>query len=677
MNSGIMPQNTRTIWLSWRFAFILGIALILYLPALRGGFIWDDDAYVTANTALRSLRGLWEIWFQPGRLEQYYPLTYSSFWVEYHLWGLHPFGYHLVNVLLHTANSLLVWRLLEHFKIRGARFAALIFLIHPVHVESVAWITERKNVLSGFFYLSALGAYLQLKEKEAMFCPRYFLSFFLFTASLFCKTITATFPITVLLLLWWQNGRVSLKEFLRLLPFLAASVFPVTITTIIETHQVLGVNAYEWNFSFIERCLIAGRAAWFYLGKLIWPHPLIFTYPRWTINTAQLWQWGFPVSYLLLLASLWQFRSRWGRGPLTAFAIFTVTLLPALGFKNYFPMRFSFVADHFQYLASIALLALFTAGAVALFEKHARVRIGAGILVVFVFSLLTFKQCEIYRNLETLWRDTLKKNPGSWMAHNNLSAVLLLEADRDDEALYHLKEAIRLKSDNAEAYGNFGYLMKKQGDMEKALAFFQQAIRFQPNSWRTENSIGFLLLHFNRTDEAISHLVKALTLDRGTIAPSIRFNLGNVMLKRGETQKAVYWYRQALAITPDHAGAWVNLGAALARLGQTQEAINSLGTGLKLNPGHAVTHNNLANLLSLTKERAAEAELHYREAIRLKPEIIPFRINYASFLTHSGRIDEAIEQYNEILRLDPKNPEAQRSLLRISGLDFQQQPQDS
>ncbi len=343
-------------------ALIILLTVVAYLPALRGGFIWDDDSYVTQNPALRSLAGLVAIWLKPGATYQYYPLVFTSFWAEYHLWGLQPFGYHLVNVFLHAVNAVLLWRVLRRLEVAGAWWIAAIFALHPVNVESVAWVTERKNTLSGLFYLLAALAWLRFRPLTAKVTARapdwryYWLAFGFIVCALFSKTVTLSLPAVLLLLIWWKTGRLEKRDALTLTPWFVLGAASGFMTRWMEQQLVRG--GAEWDLSFVQRCLLAGRALWFYAGKLFWPAHLTFIYPRWEIDAGAAWQYSFPLGIAAVLVALWFFRARIGKGPLAAVLFFGITLAPALGFANVYPFRYSYVADHFQYLASIGLIAL-------------------------------------------------------------------------------------------------------------------------------------------------------------------------------------------------------------------------------------------------------------------------------------------------------------------------------
>ena len=440
-----MPQGSIHRGILFTLALVV-LTFVAYWPAIRdGGFIWDDDDYITANKTLRDVGGLKDIWMSPKATPQYYPLVHTGYWIEYRLWGLDPTGYHATNVLLHALVSVLLWRLLRRLAVPGAWLAAGLFALHPVHVESVAWITERKNVLSGVFYLASMLVYL--KWEDANFSgqrrPRaYFGSLLLFVCALLSKTVTVSLPAALLLVAWWKQGRGGNPEraeespvrwwvgrILPLVPFFVIGLGFSILTVWLEKHHV-GARGADWDLSWIERCLIAGRALWFYLGKLLWPAGLCFNYPRWEMHAGIWWQYGFPLGFAALLVLLWAGRKRLGRGPLAAMLLFAGTLFPALGFFDVYPMRYSFVADHYQYLASIGVLVLVSAVITSIGERLAAgawkpARHALPAVVLTILALGSWKQCGIYRGLETLWLDTISQNPVSWMACNNLGQLYL------------------------------------------------------------------------------------------------------------------------------------------------------------------------------------------------------------------------------------------------------------
>ena len=360
------PAQSFGRW-DWLFAAALVVAVFLvYQPAWQGGLLWDDDAHVT-RPELRSWHGLYRIWFDVGATLQYYPLVHSAFWVEHKLWGDATLGYHLVNIFLHATAALMVALILRRLAIPGAYLAAAIFALHPVQVESVAWITELKNTLSAVFYLGAAMLYLRFDQTRKT--AWYLAALGLFVLALLSKTVTATLPAALLVIFWWQRGRLSWKkDVLPLVPFflLGAGMGMLTAWWELKFNQCVGP---EFEFTLVERILIAGRAVWFHLGKLFWPANLTFIYPRWQIDSGVWWQYLFPLGAAALLAVMWAIRQR-TRAPLAAVLFFGGTLFPVLGFFNLYTFRYSLVADHFQYLASLGIITLFSAG-VALLLKRA------------------------------------------------------------------------------------------------------------------------------------------------------------------------------------------------------------------------------------------------------------------------------------------------------------------
>lgn len=558
-------------WVRFAAAAVLVLCtLAAYYPALHAGFIWDDDDYLTGNTTLRDLHGLRRIWLEPGAVPQYYPLVHTTFWIERHLWGLRPTGYHLSNILLHVISALLVWRLLSRLRMPGAWLAAALFAAHPVQVESVAWITERKNVLMGFFYLAALYAYLRpLDWLDGEAGPRrrwYIVSLALFLGSLASKTVAASFPVTVLLLIWWKRGRLSYRDVLPLLPFFLAGAGMGLVTLWMEERHV-GARGAEWDLSLLERALVAGRAFWFYPRKLILPWPLSFVYPRWSVNATALWQYAFPLAALGLYAALWRLRHRLGRGPLAAALFYGATLFPALGFFNIYPMQYTFVADHYQYLAALGPITLFAwvaAGAAGRLRPAAgsggkgaepgrppRLReAGLALVLLLVLSGATWNRARVYRDLETLWLDTIEKSPTAWLAHHNLACVYL-ERRRFDLAIRNFEEAQRLQPGDEVALVSLGRACIMGGRPEEAVRWLEEALRVQPDRTETHNDLGHALFSLGRKEEAMVHFRRAVELDP-TYASAHR-NLANALVDEGNVDEAVTHLRKVLELQPEDA----------------------------------------------------------------------------------------------------------------------------
>lgn len=412
---------------------ILAAAVISYLPALGAGFIWDDDSYIEDNSTLTTLSGLARIWLEPTSIPQYYPLVHTTYWLEYRLWGLSPFGYHLVNLILHLTSCGLLFVLVRRLALPGALLVSGVFALHPVMVESVAWVTERKNVLSMVFYLSSALVYLRwaglgegLKNPKPAGIKIWWMAFGLFLCALTSKSVTFSLPFALLLLVYWKRGAVRLADIKPLVPFMIVGIAYGVFTSHLE-HTHVGAHGPEFQASFLDKCLIAGRTPWFYLWKLAWPERLVFIYERWDIDALQFWQWGFPVATLMLVCALVAFRNRIGRGPLVAVLLFGGTLFPALGFITVFPFRYSFVADHFQYHACLSILV-----AVCVWLTRAvpsRIGIPAAVVVLGLYGGKTWTQASLYEDRETLYNHILQEVPNSWFAHNNLAAIYVVRGE--------------------------------------------------------------------------------------------------------------------------------------------------------------------------------------------------------------------------------------------------------
>jgi tetratricopeptide (TPR) repeat protein len=580
--------------LAWG-ALLVALTALAYGPALRAGFIWDDNLWITGNAALRSTDGLRRIWLEPLSAPQYYPLALTSFWVEYQLFGPDPRVFHAVNILLHGLSAVVLWRLLVRLTLPGAWLAAAAFALHPVHVESVAWVTERKNVLSGLCYLLAFRVFVDVLLPDSRSRQVRWLLWAggtaLFVAALLSKTVTATLPAALLLVVWWKR-KLTARDVLRVAPLLALGAAAGLGTAWLERGHV-GASGPDFALSFVQRVLIAGRALWFYLGTLAWPAPLTFVYPRWHVDPAVWWQWTFPLAALAAVAGLWAARGRLGRGPLVAALFFAGTLFPALGFVNVYPMLFSFVADHFQYLASIGPIAALVAVATTRLRLPAPGRTAAAAAVLAVLGLLTWRQTRIYESLETLYRDTLAKNPAAWMAHNNLGRILDARGDAAG-ARYHFEETLRLHPGYAEGHNNLGVALEHLGNPEEALANYEEAIRLLPDYADAQYNLARLLAQRGRGDEAIPHYERTLAV-RPDFPPA-RSNLGRLLYERGRLDDAETQLRESLRLRPGHPETLLTLGQVLEARGDVAGARDAYAAALRARPGWAEAEARLAGL---------------------------------------------------------------------------------
>jgi Tfp pilus assembly protein PilF len=711
-----------------RFIFtaltLVVMTFIAYWPAIQeGGFVWDDEDYVIQNETLRDINGLKDIWTSPQATPQYYPLVHTGFWIEYQLWGLDPTGYHVTNVLLHALAAILLWRLLRWLSVPGAWLAATLFALHPVHVESVAWITERKNVLSGVFYLGAAMVYLKWADAKDTGQRRpwvYLGALLLFACALLSKTVTASLPAALLLILWWRDGYQKITEtpevppirrwligrLLPLTPFFFVGLAFSVITIWLEKNHV-GAKGAEWDLCFIERCLIAGRALWFYIGKLLWPTELCFSYTRWNIDASAWWQYLYPLAFAALVISLWIGRKRLGRGPLVAVLFFAGSLMPALGFFDVYPMRYSFVADHFQYLASIGILVMVAAGITWMIDRllekkqgQARRLLCYAVPTLIFSTLLVFswKQSRIYQNLETLWLDTIEKNPASWMAYNNLGlfylnennpeqAVPLLEKaikfnprelsainnlgaslvrmNRYDEAKQRYQEAISTDPNDPRAYHNLGVALVKEGKLEQALGYYQRALEIDPKLASTHTHMAILLVQMGRLDEAIQHYKKALL-----IAPkdgTVRLNYGDALLSAGRVREAADHFRIAVSLDPSLAGAHFQLGRIALADQLLPAALEHYRTAVEHAPDFALAHNGLAVTLSAIGRQEAAAG-HFLTALSLDPNSGSLRLDYANFLMKQG---DKLAARKELLAAAELMPEDLTPMFQLGVLEQQ------
>jgi len=564
------PEDIRT-HPTWKHSllflvFLLLVTSLAYLPGLDNQFIWDDDDYVTENRNLRTLNGLIAIWFTPHAIPQYYPVVHTTFWLEYQLWGTRPLGYHQVNILLHALNAFLVWWLLRRLGVPWAWLAAAIFAVHPVHVESVAWITERKNVLSLFFGLSSTLFFLKgvrLKPDEPVRLGHtlfYALSLFLFVLALLSKTVTAVLPGVLLVMVWWQHP-LRLKRdrslFLLLTPYLLAGLVLGMVTVQLEIQHV-GAFGADWDYGLVSRILIAGRALWFYLGKLVWPHPLIFFYERWTITPADAWACLYPLAFGLLLGGLYRYRQRLGRGVLAALLIYSGALFPALGFFNVFPHRYSFVADHFQYHASIPIIALVAAALArgwawlgrtrwpALLADRWPVILAVGLLAPLIW--LTMRQVTVYADEATLWRDTVAKNPTSWAAHNNLGQHYK-RIGQFENAWRHLERAIQLRPHHERAYLGLAEILEMQGRLDEAEVHYRVAARHGADDISVLLRVANFYIRRHQPDTAMEFYLYILEREPDNYHANL--NAGHVCMLRGDADTAEGHYRRAVTADPD------------------------------------------------------------------------------------------------------------------------------
>ena len=624
-------------WVRGLFLFFL--VAIVYQPVWHAGFVWDDDDHLTANPTVVGPLGLKEIWTtSAGDIS---PLTRSTFWLEHKLWGLPPLPYHLVNVLLQAACGILLWQILRRLRVPGAWLGAAIWTLHPVQLESVAWISEMKNTESGLFFLLSIFFFIDKKGVGW----RYGLTLLFAALAMESKASTVILPASLCLCAWWLEGRWQWRNLLR--------VLPVALMTIASSAMVIWTQGKREIMShdrplpvgtLAERVIRSADAVWFYLGKLVWPHPLMAMYPDPKIDASQWFSYVPLVVLIVALVALWPGvldRRRPASASATrpyffVLAWFISALLPALGlfdpYTNRYSAAYSWVYLHFQYLAGMAPLALAGAGIVWLTRtpKPRWMQTLAGAAVLAILCVSSWHRAWAYESQEALWTDTVAKNPTSWTGHEIL-----------------------------------GLTFSQQGRTDEAIAHFQKALEIKPDYVDARNNLGIALSQKGRADEAIEQYTKALALDPKYA--QAHYNLANVLLAKGRLDEAMVHFQKALEINPDYPGADNNLGLALARKGQVGQAIEEYTKALTLDPNYVEAQFNLGDILA-RNGRIEEALPHLQRALELNPGYAEVHNDLGIALAQKGQLEEAAAQFGEALRLDPDFRDAQDNLAKIQAM---------
>jgi len=602
---------------------IVAVVIIAYYPALRGEFIWDDHDLLTENNIIKGSNGLYRLWFTIES-QDYWPMTYTTFWIEWRLWGINPIGYHITNLVLHTAASLLIWVILRKLSIPGAFLAGLIFAVHPVNVESVAWIAQRKNLMAMLFFLLSILWYLKAEMSAAggpllnRFYPSmadrwYWLSLLAFLLGMLSKGSVAVLPVLLLGIVWWRRP-LRKWDLVRTAPFFLIAVVLTAVNVWFQTH---GTEIVIRSAGFTQRLLGAGAVVWFYLYKALLPLDLAFVYAQWQIQADRLLWWLPLLAAGTVTVVLWLYRKSWSRPFLFAWGFFCVALAPAMGFIDVGFMKYSLVADHYQHIALVGVIALVAAGW-CVWHERARgtsywVATVVGIAAVGTLTFLTWQQSGHYRDEITLYQATLQKNPNCWLAYNNLGALLEMTG-RSQEAMEHFKQALRLKPDYADAHNNLGLLLDKAGRGREAIEQWEQAV---------QQNLDYFDAHYN---------------------------LGLALAQTGRAQEAIELFKQALRIRPDDVETHNNLGIALAKTGQVKEAIEQYNQALRLKPDYFKAHYNLGNALAIIG-RPQEAIEQYEQTLRLKPDYTEAYANLAIDYAQANRSSEAIATAKKGLEL--------------------------
>jgi tetratricopeptide (TPR) repeat protein len=610
--SGVMP---RPIWRRTWFAaaVMVGCIIVAFSPALRAGFIWDDNDHLTENPCIVGPDGLKDVWTTARAV--YYPLVLTTYWALHKLAGLNPFPYHLLNLILHSASALLLWYVLRRLEVRAAWLGAFFWALHPVTVESVAWVTELKNTQSCFFYLVSIALFLKAYEQRPG-NRLLALSLISFVLAITSKPATVMLPVVLALCVWWEKKALSKRDLILLLPFFLISG-TAAVWTVIEQRFHSGAAGLGWDLTTAQRLVVGGRAVWFYLGKVIWPHPLIFIYPRWKIETV------LPVDFIPLFAAiggllfLWFKRNGVLRPAFFAAAYFVVSLFPVLGFFNVYFFIYSFVSDHFQYLACMAPLALTaSAGAVALGRVQRSQILGCALsaAVLLVLGSLTWRQALSYRDIETIYRTTIEKDPHSWMAQFNLG-LMLLKRHETEEGIKFLRGAA-MEQPDAKTNATAASALRDSGRLDEAISYDEKAIQADPTYLAAHVGLATAYQEKQEPDLAISEYQKALQLKP---APEIHQDLAGLFFEQGRYGEALSHIQETIKAEPKSANAHVILGNILMVQNLADQAITEYSKAIELDPNNADAHYNLGtayfktgqtNLGQIELDRASELGSH-------------------------------------------------------------------
>jgi len=680
-----------------QIAIIIILCAIIYVPSLQNGFIWDDNHYVYKNPLVQRMDGLKRIWFR-RETPQYYPIVFTTFWTEHKLWGLNPFGYHFVNMLLHMTNALLLFQVIRKIYPRGAFPVALLFAIHPIQVETVAWISELKNLLSLCFFLLAMLSYLQFDLSKKF--THYLRTLGLFVCALLSKSISVCFVFVPIIYKWWRNGKISWREIRVSMPFFFIGLLSGVNTIYWEMHKV-GAKGHEFGLTFLERLILAGRILLFYPYKICFPFEFIFFYPRWEVDVTQWWQWVFLVISIMVFLSFFYLRNTIGRGAFALSSFYFISIFPALGFINVYPMVYSFVADHFSYLSLPPLLLLLCGSVIFLFdkitpqksllaEKFSRYR---GFIFLFLaipaiayMCLKSMDLTRIYKDQFTLWEYLIHKNPSLSASYINLGNLYYEKGD-NDKAISLYRKAIELDPDNPTACYDLGNVYMEFGMYEKAVFLFKQTTVSDLRQPSVYNNLGLSYIHLGRSEEAMKqfgiaieidphykkafiNLIKLIKERRETsawpesedseyIAEQVRFlnDLGVIEGKAGDIRAAIALFNEALAIDPDHVETCNNLGYAYYRIGNNDRAEEYFKTALEIDPDNEQARVYLGHI----KKRGAPSAEEAKEGLSV-PEKVELLNKTGVEKGKAGDFDGAISSFKEAVELDPNYAESYNSL---------------
>jgi protein O-mannosyl-transferase len=668
-SSAASGQSTLPLGVLAGAAIIVIAAFLAYLPSLNGGFVLDDNKLLTENKLVKASDGLFRLWCTTEPYD-YWPVTNTTFWIEWRLWGMNPTGYHVTNLLLHIVESLLIWLILRKLSIPGAFLGGVIFALHPVNVESVAWIAQRKNTMAMLFFLLSILFYFkqeflppfsQNSPSRSSWPPAprlwslasgssslwYWLSLAAFLLAMLSKGSVAVLPALLLVIVWWLRP-LTKWELLQTAPFFLIAVVLAGVNVWFQTH---GTGDVIRNAGLTERLLGAGGIVWFYLYKALLPINLIFVYPQWHIETDNLLWWLPLLAALFVTGVLWWYRRGWSRPYLFAWGFFGVALAPVLGLTDVYYMKYSLVADHYQHIAIIGTIALASAGWSV---WHRQTHIGshwaataAAIAVVVALTFLTWQQSGLYHDAMTLSKATLEKNPDCWIAHNYIGKILF-DTGRTDEAIDCFRQSLELNPNYAEAHNNLGYALFRTGQIKQSIEHYEQALLVNPNFPEFHNNMGIALCDTGRPQEAIEQFKLALQLDHDY--PEAHNSMGIALSRTGRYPEAIAHFEQALELKPHFVEVYNNMGFLFLKTGQLKESIDYFQKALHLKPNYIEAHNNLGNALFQTG-RLHEAIEQFKAVLQLRPDYINAYKNLALAYAGTNQSSDAIATAQKVLEL--------------------------
>ena len=695
------------------------LAVVVFIPAFFAAFLWDDTIIVGLP---EQVRGFADIWLNPSLIESeahYWPVVYTMFRVEYLLWGLDPVGYHVVNVVLHAANTMLIYALLRRLTVPGAWVAAAIFAVHPMHVDSVTWAIERKDVLSALFYLTSALVYIRWEERRREAPARgrgrqspkirrrfgrgdaaYAASLTLFTLGLLSKSIVVTLPVILLVYIWWRTGRLSGRDVIRTVPFFAVAIG----ITLGDLAYYRSRDSVSLDISLPERAQIVSRSFWHYVQKLLWPNDLLPIYPRWDVDGGDPLGWGLLFAGLAVVVTLWILRDRIGRGPLAGVLFFGLTLAPALGVMGYGYMNTSYVADRFQYLAGIGLIALVTGTLAYLAGKYevghwlspTRVLAGLCVPVLVVLGMITWRLALNYESPEKFFTYIVTNNPsarggayvnlgnayreqgriedaieayGQSLENDKPDVILTLynlgiaygDSDDLETAESYYRQALDLRSSHVPSLGNLAILLSDKGELREAEELLQKALRLKPRDPQILNNLAILYSNEGDVDQATKFFRDGLADHPNN--DDLLANYGLFLHDHGRWIEAEPILRKALDIDPKREGVAQLLATVLIVLGRADEAANLVEEGYVESLSSAIAIAEMAtanadlergNALLHARELTAAADA-YRAAIAVVPDHVSAHVQLGVVYENLDRDDEALASYRQAYEIDDEN----------------------